>query len=59
MFLMLALNSTGSKLVTEIRSNTFAFLTTLKCNGLFSVTFSTIGTTILLASFLKLLTPQM
>ena len=27
---MLALNSTGSKLVTEIRSNTFAFLTMLK-----------------------------
>ena len=40
MFLILTLNSTGCKLVIEIGSNIFAFLTTVKCNELFSLIFS-------------------
>ena len=57
-FLMLVLDSTGSKVVNEIGLKTFSFLTTLKCNGLFSVIFSTIAKTTLLASVLKFLTLQ-
>ena len=42
-FLMLVLDSTGSKVFNKIGLKTFSFLTTLKCNGLFSVIFSTIA----------------
>ena len=43
-FLMLVLNSTGSKMVLEIRSNTFAFLTAMKCNRVFCYFFFIIAT---------------
>ena len=39
-FLMLVLNSTGSKMVLETRSNTFASLTAMKCNRVFCYFFS-------------------